>query len=75
MLKKYLLVKSDISQLGFIPRSKQFNSEKIKTYGKMRKEQTDYCYIAFSSGDTELSRYDENVKRWSILCFPVKGVT
>ena len=72
MIKKYLFVNGEINRFGFIPRSKQFNRAKIKAYGKMRKEQTDYCYIAFVSGDTELSRYDERAKRWSILCFPVR---
>lgn len=72
MLKKYLLVKNDISQLGFIPRSKHFNRSKIRNYGKMKREQTNYCYIQFTSGDTELSRYDEKIKRWSILCFPTR---
>ena len=73
MLKKYLFVKDGINQFGYIPRSNQFSRAKIKSYGKMQKEQTDYSYIAFSNGDAELSRYDEKTKRWSILCFPSKG--
>jgi hypothetical protein len=69
MSKKYLLLPDGINRFGYVPRSEQFKRAVINAYGVLRKGKNEYCYIDLGGAGAELIRYDEQAKRWAILCF------